>query len=110
MAYVQVPRDLSKYETKLALNLTKRQLICFSLGVLVGVPTYLFLKDILEPDLNAMITFLILSPFFAMGIYKKDGIPFEQYMYIVIRYKYLRVKNRKNNKINLKKILEKKEG
>lgn len=29
MAYVPVPKDLNKIKTKLALNLTKRQLICF---------------------------------------------------------------------------------
>ncbi|RHS42716.1 PrgI family protein, partial [Blautia sp. AM47-4] len=30
MAYVPVPKDLSKIKTKLAFNLTKRQLVCFS--------------------------------------------------------------------------------
>lgn len=29
MAYVPVPKDFSKIKTKLALNLTKRQIICF---------------------------------------------------------------------------------
>ena len=32
MAYVPVPKDLSKVKTKVALNLTKRQIICFSLA------------------------------------------------------------------------------
>ena len=31
MPYVPVPKDLTKVKTKLAFNLTKRQLICFSL-------------------------------------------------------------------------------
>ena len=31
MAYVPVPNDLSRIKTKLAFNLTKRQLICFSI-------------------------------------------------------------------------------
>ena len=30
MPYVPVPKDLTKVKTKLAFNLTKRQLICFS--------------------------------------------------------------------------------
>lgn len=34
MAYVPVPKDLTKVKTKIAFNLTKRQLICFSIGVL----------------------------------------------------------------------------
>ncbi len=37
MPYVPVPKDLTKVKTKLAFNLTKRQLICFSLAALVGV-------------------------------------------------------------------------
>ena len=39
-AYVPVPKDLTKVKTKLAFNLTKRQLICFSLAALVGLPVY----------------------------------------------------------------------
>ena len=40
MPYVPVPKDLTKVKTKLAFNLTKRQLICFSLAALVGLPVY----------------------------------------------------------------------
>ena len=36
MAYVPVPKDLSKIKTKLAFNLTKRQLVCFSSAAAVG--------------------------------------------------------------------------
>ncbi len=42
MAYVPVPKDLSKIKTKLAFNLTKRQLVCFSGAAAVGLPAYLF--------------------------------------------------------------------
>ena len=38
MAYVPVPKDLNKIKTKLAFNLTKRQLICFSIAGCMGVP------------------------------------------------------------------------
>ena len=38
MAYVTVPKDLTKVKTKVALNLTKRQLECFSAAAVVGVP------------------------------------------------------------------------
>ena len=38
MPYVNVPNDLSKVKTKMALNLTKRQLICFGCAAAVGVP------------------------------------------------------------------------
>ena len=41
MPYVNVPNDLSKIKTKLAFNLTKRQLICFGGGAAIGIPAYL---------------------------------------------------------------------
>ena len=36
MAYVNVPKDLTKVKTKVLFNLTKRQLICFGSGALIG--------------------------------------------------------------------------
>ena len=33
MAYVTVPKDLTKIKSKVMFNLTKRQLICFSAAV-----------------------------------------------------------------------------
>ena len=40
MAYVPVPKDLTKVKTKVAFNLTKRQLVCFSGGALIGSHVY----------------------------------------------------------------------
>jgi len=45
LAYVNVPNDLSKIKTKIAFNLTKRQLICFGLAAVIGIPTYLFMRS-----------------------------------------------------------------
>ena len=44
MPYVNVPNDLSKIKTKVAFNLTKRQLVCFGGAALVGVPSYLLAR------------------------------------------------------------------
>ena len=41
MPYVNVPNDLSKIKTKMAFNLTKRQLVCFGGAAAVGIPSYL---------------------------------------------------------------------
>ena len=43
MAYVPVPKDLTKVKTKVMFNLTKRQLICFTGGALIGVPLFFLL-------------------------------------------------------------------
>ena len=47
MPYVNVPNDLSKIKTKIAFNLTKRQLICFGMGAAIGVPTYLLTRQVI---------------------------------------------------------------
>ena len=42
MAYVTVPKDLTKVKSKVVFGLTKRQLICFGGALLIGVPLFLF--------------------------------------------------------------------
>ena len=42
LPYVPVPKDLTKVKTKVAFNLTKRQLIFFSIAGAVGLPVYFF--------------------------------------------------------------------
>lgn len=44
MAYVNVPKDLTRVKSKVLFNLTKRQLICFGCGALLGVPLFFLLR------------------------------------------------------------------
>ena len=60
MAYVPVPKDFSKIKTKLALNLTKRQIICFSLAGICGVPVYLLTKAGLGTDVAATLMIIVM--------------------------------------------------
>lgn len=39
-AYISVPRDLARVKSKTLFNLTKRQLVCFAIAALVGIPTF----------------------------------------------------------------------
>ncbi|MGN0131218.1 MAG: PrgI family protein, partial [Lachnospiraceae bacterium] len=73
MAYVPVPKDLTKVKTKVALNLTKRQLICFSLAAVTGIPFYLLTKDVIGSDIAAILMVTIMLPFFFLAMYEKDG-------------------------------------
>ena len=47
MAYVTVPKDLTKVKSKVMFNLTKRQLICFTPAVLLGVPLFFLTRGVL---------------------------------------------------------------
>lgn len=90
MAYVPVPEDLSKIKTKVVFNLTKRQLICFSLAGLCGIPVYLLTKSFLGTDMAATLMVIIMLPFFIFAMYEKDGFPAEKILFHMIRQKYLR--------------------
>ena len=50
MAYVPVPKDLTKVKSKFILNLTKRQVVCFGLGALIGVPLFFLTKNSVGPS------------------------------------------------------------
>ena len=54
MAYVPVPKDLSKVKTKVAFNLTKRQIVCFAAALLFGLPLFFLLKDSTGTSLASM--------------------------------------------------------
>ena len=85
MAYVPVPKDLTKVKTKVALNLTKRQLIFFSLAAVVGIPFYLVMRK----PIGSSIAAILMLPFFFMAMYEKDGLPFEKVVANIIRQKFI---------------------
>ena len=90
MAYVQVPKDLTKVKTKFLLNLTKRQCLCFGLAALIGVPFYLLTKGILGQTVSAVCMILIMLPFFFFAMYEKDGRPLEVLIKNIIIAKLIR--------------------
>jgi hypothetical protein len=94
LAYVNVPKDLNRVKTKVALNLTRRQLICFSAAGLVGVPLYLFTRQGLGNDMAALLMVLVMLPLFAFALYEKDGMPLEAFIgnYIRVRFLYPRIR------------------
>ena len=109
MAYVPVPKDLTKVKTKVALNLTKRQLIFFSLAAVVGIPFYLFMRKPIGSSIAAILMVTIMLPFFFMAMYEKDGFPAEKILYFMLRQKILTPGIRPYKSENLYRQLEEKE-
>lgn len=89
MAYVNVPNDLSKIKSKLAFNLTKRQLICFGAAAVIGIPTYLFTRSAIG-NMGAMLLMIFLMlPSFFFAMYERDGLPFEKVLRNIVRTTFL---------------------
>lgn len=78
MPFVPVPKDLSKVKTKVALNLTKRQLICLSIAGVIGIPTYLLTRTIIGNDVAVILMIALMLPCFFLAMYEKDGMPAEK--------------------------------
>ena len=89
MPYVPVPKDLTKVKSKVAFNLTKRQLICFGAGGLVGIPTYIFTRGSIGNEAAVMLMIVLMLPFFLFGIFEKDGQPLEKVLGHFIRARFI---------------------
>ena len=75
---MNVPNDLSKIKTKIAFNLTRRQLICFGGAAAVGIPVYLLTRHALGGTGAMFLMIALMLPAFFMAMYERDGLPFEK--------------------------------
>lgn len=94
MAYIPVPKDLSKVKTKVVFNLTRRQIICFVAALIVGLPLFFLLKDSAGTSLAAFAMILIMLPCFLLAMYEKHGQPLEVVLKHIIQTKFIRPKER----------------
>lgn len=94
MAYVPVPKDLTKVKTKIAFGLTKRQLICFAAALITGVPLFFLIKGSAGTSLAAFVMMLVMLPCFFFAMYEKHGQPLETVLKNIIQTKYVRPKER----------------
>lgn len=105
LAYVQVPKDLTEIKTKIVFNLTKRQLICFGIGIVTGLPLYFLVRQI-DESLASVIMITVMLPSFLFALYKKDGRPLERILKDIVTWKYLKPQIRVYRTNNLYRILE----
>ena len=94
MAYVPVPKDLTKVKTKVLFNLTKRQLVCFGAGIAIGLPIFFLTKNALGTSMAAMLMIIIMLPCFLLALYEKHGQPLEKVLKNIIDVCFLRPKER----------------
>lgn len=93
-SYISVPRDLTKVKSKVMFNLTKRQLICFSVAALIGVPSFFLIKQIASTSTAAIGMMVIMMPFFFLAMYEKNGQHLEVILGHLIEAIFIRPKQR----------------
>lgn len=104
-AYIPVPRDLTRVKSKVFFNLTKRQLICFGMAALIGVPFFFLLKSYGNVSLAALGMIIIMLPLFFLAMYEKDGQPLEVIARHFIQAKFVRPKIRPYKTDNYYEVL-----
>lgn len=110
MPYIPVPKDLTKIKSKALFNLTRRQLVCFGGGALIGVPLFFLLKEPLGNSSAAICMIVVMMPFFLFALYEKNGLPLEKYLIYLIRTCFLRPKRRPYMTDNFYAALEKQDA
>jgi len=106
-AYIPVPRDLSRVKSKIIFNLTKRQLLCFGAGALIGVPVFFLVKKSTgNVSLSAMTMMVLMLPMFFLAMFERDGQPLEVIARHFIETKFIRPKIRPYQTDNYYRVLE----
>lgn len=107
MAYVPVPKDLNAVKTKVMFNLTKRQLICFGAGGVLGLPLFFLTKSHIGSSAAAILMVMTVIPFMLLAMYEKNGRPFEKIAKNMLNVMFLRPKQRPYKTANYYSMLEK---
>jgi len=82
-------------------NLTKRQLICFGGGALIGVPLFFLVRGSAGNSTAAVVMMISMLPFFLFAMYERNGQPLEQVLRNVTQTLFLRPKQRPYQTNNL---------
>ena len=90
MAYVTIPKDLSKVKNKVFLNLTKRQLICMGFAASIGVPFYFLTRGTLGTSNAAAGLVLLMLPEFFFALFEKNGMHLETILTNIINVRFKR--------------------
>ena len=93
-AYISVPRDLTRVKSKVFMNLTKRQCICFGTAVLIGVPSFFLLREYGGNTLATLGMMILMLPLFFLAMYEKNGQTLEKFRNHYIQARFIRPKGR----------------
>lgn len=95
MIEVKIPKEIRNFKSKVLFNLTLRQILSLLIGVGISIPTYIFGKKIIGEELASWFVMLISAPCFLIGFIKKNGMNYEKYFYIMLKFNFLTPRIRK---------------
>ena len=94
MIEIKIPKEITDYKEKFLFGLTVRQFISAVAALAICVPLFIFGKDFLGEDVVGWLIMLIAVPIFAFGFFRYDGMPFEKFLVLLYRQKWLEPQKR----------------
>lgn len=81
---VSIPKDLNDIKEKFIMGFTKRQVICFGIGLVIGAPVFFLSRAALGMSGAIFAMGACAAPAILCGLYRKNGVYLEKqikYMY-----------------------------
>lgn len=90
MQTLEINKEIIMEKDSLILGLSVRETVCAVLGVGIVAGGYLFFQNSgLGLQGGSWLAIVAGIPFFAVGFYKKNGMPIEKYLAAIFRSKFL---------------------
>lgn len=84
--FVKIPKDIALIRQKFMFGLTKRQCICFGIGIAVGFPAFYIFNTFLGLQAGCFAMGIAAAPFVFCGLFKKNGMHLEEYIKLMIAF------------------------
>lgn len=107
--YVTIPKDLKAIKQKFLFNLTKRQCVCFGIGIGLGFPVFFLVKGLVGLTAAVFLMGTVAAPAFMCGIYEKNGLYLDQIvknMFGFYKKPQIRLYQSENLYLQIKKEIE----
>ena len=88
-----MPKDIKNYEPKILGPLTLRQLVCLGISLSYGIPFVLFTHG--DIVVRIMVGLALMVPVLLCGWFKVYNEPFEKFIKIIVKNKFLKPVKRK---------------
>ncbi len=89
MIEIKIPKEIRDYKEVIFAGLNLRQIISLSVTFAINIPLYLYTKQFLGDELASWLVMSTGVPIFLIGFIKFDGMPFEKYFQIMLRFNFL---------------------
>lgn len=93
MLEIEMSKDIKNFEPKIIGPFTLRQIICSLIGFSYGIPIFFILGG--DIVVRIMVTLFLMVPAFLCGFLKVYNEPFEKFIKIIIKNKFIKPAKRK---------------